>query len=208
MAIPLETIRNEHSGCQTPEVREMNRPLRADARRNRERVLAVAQEAFAADGLAVSVPEIARRAGVGVGTIYRQFPTKEALFEAIVIEGMTAMLEQARALALADDPGEAFFRFVQQASEEGADNLALKDALAGTGYDIDASTSEITTELMDLIATLLSRAQEAGAVRRDVSVADLLALISGVLTATERNRDRTAMRHLLAIMCDGLRPRP
>jgi AcrR family transcriptional regulator len=181
----------------------MNRPLRADAQRNRERVLAVAMEAFATEGLAVSVPEIARRAGVGVGTIYRQFPTKEALFEAIVIEGMTAMLEQARELASADDPGEAFFRFVQQAGEEGADNLALKDALAGTGYDINASTSDIAEELIGLIATLLSRGQEAGAVRKDVSVADLLALISGVLTAT----DRTTMRHLLAIMCDGLRAR-
>ncbi len=80
----------------------MDRPLRADARRNRERVLTVAQEAFATEGLAVSIPEIARRAGVGVGTIYRQFPTKEALFEAIVVEGMTAILESARSLSTAE----------------------------------------------------------------------------------------------------------
>lgn len=188
----------------------MDRPLRADARRNRERVLTVAQEAFATEGLAVSIPEIARRAGVGVGTIYRQFPTKEALFEAIVVEGMTAILESARSLSTAEDAGAAFFQFVEQATEEGAENGALKDALAGTGYDIKAATSATSEELVKLIESMLRRAQDAGAVRKDVTVTELFALISGVLAATDRNRDRDrkAMRHLLAIVCDGLRTRP
>ncbi|MBM7788466.1 TetR/AcrR family transcriptional regulator [Tenggerimyces flavus] len=187
----------------------MDRPLRADARRNRERVLAVAQEAFATEGLAVSIPEIARRAGVGVGTIYRQFPTKEALFEAIVVEGMTAILESARSLSTAEDAGAAFFQFVEEATEEGAVNGALKDALAGTGYDLKAATSGTAEELVQIIGTLLRRGQEAGAVRTDVTVPELFALISGVLaaTATDRNRDRPAMRHLLSIVCDGLRAR-
>ena len=87
-----------------------DRPLRADARRNRARVLDVAREVFAAEGLTVPIDEIARRAGLGIGTVYRHFPTKEALFEAIVldrIERLTALAESAPGA----DPGEAFFDF-------------------------------------------------------------------------------------------------
>jgi AcrR family transcriptional regulator len=183
----------------------MNRPLRADAQRNRDRVLAVAKEAFATEGLAVPIPEIARRAGVGVGTIYRQFPTKEALFEAIVLQSMQAMLERARLLVTADDPGEAFFTFLTDATEKGARDGALKDALAGTGYDIEAATSEAGEELRHIIGGLLERAQQAGAVRPDVTVADVFALVTGVLAATDRHQDKQALRHLLTIVCDGLR---
>jgi AcrR family transcriptional regulator len=183
----------------------MNRPLRADAQRNRDRVLAVAQEAFATDGLAVSMPEIARRAGVGVGTIYRQFPTKEALFEAIVLQSLEAMLERARAFVGADDPGEAFFEFLLDATEEGARDGALKDALARAGYDIEAAKSHASEEMRQLTGNLLERAQQAGRVRLDVTVADVFALLSGVLAAADRRPDKKALRHLLTIICDGLR---
>lgn len=183
----------------------MNRPLRADAQRNRDRVLEVAKEAFTTEGLAVPMPEIARRAGVGIGTIYRQFPTKEALFEAIVLQSMQTVLERARGLLEADDPGEAFFTFVAYATEEGARDSALKNALAGTGYDIEARTSQAGEELRQIISDLLERAQRAGAVRPDVTVADVFALVTGVLAATDRHQDKQALRHLLAIVCDGLR---
>jgi AcrR family transcriptional regulator len=88
---------------------EGSRRMRSDARRNRERVLAAAIEAFAAEGLAVSVHEIARRAGVGTGTVSRHFPTKQALYEAIVLERVGQLVAHARSLSESLDAGEAFF---------------------------------------------------------------------------------------------------
>src|SRR3569833_4233648 len=94
--------------------------MRADARRNRAKVLAAAEEAFAADGLAVPRVDIARRAGVGAGTVYRHFPSKEALFQAVVLERIEQFAEEARALATAANPGDAFLdyfvRVIKQAS--------------------------------------------------------------------------------------------
>ncbi|HWL86935.1 MAG TPA: helix-turn-helix domain-containing protein, partial [Polyangiaceae bacterium] len=95
------------------------RPLRADALRNRQRVLEVAQAVFATEGLAVPIDEIARRAGLGVGTLYRHFPTKEALFEAIVVSRVQHSIDDARALADAADPGAAFFDFLVRVVDEG-----------------------------------------------------------------------------------------
>jgi AcrR family transcriptional regulator len=183
----------------------MPRPLRADAQRNRDRVLAVAKAAFAADGLSVPIPEIARRAGVGVGTIYRQFPTKEALFEAIVLEDMRTMLDRSRALLTSDDPGEAFFAFVTGAAEEGADNGAFKEALASTGFDLEIAKSTTTKEMYDVVGQLLERAQDSGQVRADVTVADVFALLSGVLSGIDRRQGKEPMLRLLAVVCDGLR---
>src|SRR6516165_10830108 len=94
------------------------KPLRADAERNRRRLLAVAQEVFAAEGLAVPIDEIARRAGLGVGTLYRHFPTKEALFAAIVTERMKAVVDDARSLRDVGDPGEALLGFLGRMAAE------------------------------------------------------------------------------------------
>ena len=100
-------------GCQT-------RPLRADARRNRDRVLEAARTAFAAEGSDVPLDEIARRAGVGAGTVYRHFATKEALFEAVVFDRIGELVEEARALSDDPDPGRAFSSFVERLGREGA----------------------------------------------------------------------------------------
>src|SRR5215467_9547609 len=88
------------------------RKLRADAARNRTRVLEVAYDTFAAEGLSVPIDEIARRAGVGAGTVYRHFPTKDSLFQAIVLTRHERMTAQARQLASARDPGAAFLDFL------------------------------------------------------------------------------------------------
>ena len=92
---------------------ETARPMRADAARNRAKVLAVAYETFAAEGIAVTVDEIARRAGVGPGTIYRHFPTKEALFTAVIEDRVRSFIDTAHAL-LAADPGTALFEFLRE----------------------------------------------------------------------------------------------
>ena len=109
------------------------RPTRADARRNRDRILEVAFEAFAAEGLSVPVQEIARRAGVGNGTVSRHFPTKESLFEAVLLSRAAGLVEQAVRLATSDDPGAAFFEYFGVLVAEGAANLGLAQALMGAG---------------------------------------------------------------------------
>ena len=101
-----------------------SRPLRADARRNRNRVLEAARAAFGAEGSDVSLDEIARRAGVGPGTVYRHFATKEALFEAVVFDRIGELVEEARALLDDPDPGRAFTSFTERCGTRGAHSNA------------------------------------------------------------------------------------
>ncbi len=180
------------------------RSLRADARRNRARLLEVAERVFAAEGLSAPIDEIARQAEVGVGTLYRHFPTKEALFGAIVIDRVRQVIDRARELAHAPDPGEAFYEFFTYLVEQTAANKALYSALSErAGLDL-APTSDIGHELNEVQGDLLVRAQRSGAVRSDIDVSDLKALISGALAMQQHGASPELM---LAILCDGLRPR-
>jgi AcrR family transcriptional regulator len=176
---------------------------RADARRNRARILAVAVQAFAAEGLSVPVQEIARRAGVGTGTVSRHFPTKEALFEAILLSRAGQLTAEATALLEDAEPGAGFFRFFQKIIAEGAANLGLAEALTGAGYDLDAAARRDGVDPMAALAQLLDRAQRAGAVRRDVDVADVKALIGGCLA---RAGDPAALERMVAVARQGLQP--
>lgn len=180
--------------------------LRADAERNKQRVLDVAQAVFASEGLAVPIDEIARRAGLGVGTLYRHFPTKEALFEAIVVERLQKMVAEADALLEARDPREAFFGFIGRMVEEGAAKKDFADALASSGIDLAKATSGIKQELRRALEALLKRAQRANAVRRDVGIQEVLALVMGAFASIERlGGGARGRERLLAIVCDGLR---
>jgi len=181
------------------------RPLRADAQRNRQRVLDVAQEVFASEGLAVPIDEIARRAGLGVGTLYRHFPTKEALFEAIVIGRMEELVEQARAGAESDDPGAAFFAFVARFVAEGAVKKDFLAALVSQGVDL-ARIAALKLRLRRAVAVLVERAQDVGAVRTDVGAGDVLTLLMGVMGAADQRGAVPAERkRLLQVVLDGLR---
>jgi AcrR family transcriptional regulator len=180
--------------------------MRSDAERNRARVLEAAVTAFAEEGLAVPVAEIARRAGVGTGTVSRHFPTKEALYEAIVLSRVEEIVRHARELAETSDPGEAFFNFVAFMVEQGAENRGLAQALGGSGFDIDAAASRSEHDLPGVERGLLRRAQQAGAVRRDVVPADVKALILGCLARETDNPDLAARRRMIAVVCQGLRP--
>lgn len=182
------------------------RPLRADARRNRDRVLTAAREAFAAEGVAVPLDEIARRAGVGAGTVYRHFPTKEALFAAVLAEHTQALVEQARAAATADDAGGAFFGFLSTLSTTAATKKDLVNALAVADADLAGAVAAPTDELNSALAVLLRRAQDAGAVRADVTSTDLTALLKGSMLAIQGAGDEQRLRErLFAIISDGLR---
>ena len=185
--------------------------LRADARRNRDRILAAAQELFASDGLAVSLDRIARQAGVGPGTVHRHFPTKEALIAAVAIARLQQVVAQARSLATAEDPGDAFRSQLLRMLAYADDSAPLKSALAGTDLDIRTAAPEIAAELRDAVGLLLIRAQEAGAIRPDLETEDLMALLAGAFQtiryAGVHTNSRQA-RRLTAVLLDGLNSPP
>jgi AcrR family transcriptional regulator len=183
---------------------EPARPLRADAARNRARVLEVAYETFAADGLAVPIDEIARRAGVGAGTVYRHFPTKEDLFRAVIADRITHIVDDGRAVLASGDPGEALFTFLRaMVLEWGATDQGLVDALAGVGIDINDAVPDAEAAFLGLLGDLLRAAQKAGTARRDVDVPDVKAMVVGA-QAMQAYRPDTAKR-LTEVVLDGLR---
>jgi AcrR family transcriptional regulator len=182
------------------------RPLRADARRNRDRVLEAARAAFAAGGLDASLDEIARGAGVGAGTVYRHFPTKEALFEAVVLERIGELIEEGRSHFDDSDPGRAFSSFVELLAREGAVKRDLVETLSSDGIRLQLGEAPIVHALIEVLEDLLGRAQRAGAVRGDIAVNDVMALLTGAAYAIcHSGADEEQSRRLLAIMYDGLR---
>jgi AcrR family transcriptional regulator len=181
--------------------------LRADAARNRQRVLEVAKAVFADEGLEVPIDDIARRAGLGVGTLYRHFPTKEALFEAILVSRMESVVADARKAAQADDAGAAFFGFLERLGRESLAKKDLVEALRHSRGGLQSTAKAAKKELAAAVEALLVRAQEKGAVRGDVAVEDVLVLVGGAFVAIERHGvDARARARLLTILCDGLRP--
>jgi AcrR family transcriptional regulator len=185
---------------------QRSRPLRADARRNRSRVLDAARGAFASDGLAVPLDEIARRAGVGPGTVYRHYPTKDALFAAVILDVLESVRDQANALAKSPDAGEAFFTFFAQLIETGATNKAIFDALSGASPEVQTASRAVSAELGSALAELLARAQRANTVRGDVTPDDLNALVLGALAAQTAVAPGGSPQRLIQVTCDGLRP--
>ena len=180
------------------------RPLRADAARNRARVLEVAYETFAAEGLSVPIDEIARRAGVGAGTVYRHFPTKDDLFRAVVEDRIRSIIDGGRALLASDDPGEALFTFLRSmVLQFGATDQGLVDALAGVGIDIKDAVPELEESFLALLDDLLRAGQNAGTVRPDLDVADVKALMVGCQAMQSYNDD--AAERLTEVVLDGLR---
>jgi AcrR family transcriptional regulator len=180
----------------------VRRPLRSDAQRNHERILEAADEMFAIHGVDASMDEIATRAGVGVGTLYRNFPTKEALLQALFVARMQPLINAAREAVEADDPGEAFVGFMRRLGEEFVNFKALAEVMASAGVDPSAK-AKAADELMQAGDALLQRAQKAGDVRPDVSIADVAALMSSLgyadssVTPTQRSR-------CVALACDAL----
>ncbi|MEV5649619.1 TetR/AcrR family transcriptional regulator [Nocardia sp. NPDC052254] len=182
------------------------KPLRADARRNRDQVLAIAREMLSADGSSVSFDEIARRAGVGVGTVYRHFPTRNALFEAVVVGRVEEFTARARTLSAAGTPPpDAFCDFFAHLVGEVALNQALCEALDGDDGTAIAIPVELRREFIHSFGTLLAQAKQAGEVRSDVDVADVLDLLIGTAAAERRARSRSAPEQLTGVVLDGLR---
>ena len=181
-----------------------DRPLRADAARNHARVLEVAYETFAAEGLSVPIDEIARRAGVGAGTVYRHFPTKEDLFRAVVEDRIQHIVGQGRSLLDSGDPGEALFSFLRAiVLQWGATDRGLADALAGFGIDIKTAMPEVEDAFLNVLGDLLRAAQKVGTVRGDIYVRDVKAILVGSQAMQAANPG--ASERLTEVVLDGLR---
>ena len=183
------------------------RPLRADAERNRRRILEAAEATFATEGISAPVDVVAERAGVGVGTLYRHFPTKEALFEAIVLHKLDE-LEAAVSVDESADPTGAFFSFLMQMADEASLKHDLFDALAAAGIDFKSRCGDRVQAVKGALDGLRGRAVEAGGVRPDVTTDQIMGLVIGAV----RGMQDPAMtdderRRMVAIVCDGLRPR-
>jgi AcrR family transcriptional regulator len=182
------------------------KPLRADAARNRDRVLKTAAETFAREGVAVPLDEIARRAGVGAGTVYRHFPTKDDLFRAVVEDQMGQIVLAGRELLEQSDPSTALFDFVRTlVLTWGAENRGLVDALAGVGVGWGSAGPDAEREFMVLLDDLLHAAQQAGAVRTEVTVAEVKTLMIGCQAMQSYNND--VADKVTEVVLDGLRPR-
>ncbi|NUR70536.1 MAG: TetR/AcrR family transcriptional regulator [Hamadaea sp.] len=179
-------------------------PLRADARRNRERLLAAAEQVFTEQGVTASTEDVARAAGVGVGTVFRHFPTKEQLIEAVYQARLSRLADLADRLAASADPGAAFAEFFTTTVEGAATKNALAEALSRAG--VATSTAEVGQWLRRALGVLLTRAQETGAVRPDVTLPDLMGLLIGTSRAVEHLSDDPGARtRVVRVVLDGLR---
>jgi AcrR family transcriptional regulator len=184
------------------------RPLRADALRNRVKVLEAAEAVFDARGTTASTEEVARAAGVGIGTVFRHFPTKEALLEAVYVARLRNLAAEADGLATTEDRGEAFFAFFARVVGHAATKNAFSAALMEAGVDVRETTAETGRELKRALTVLLGRAQETGAVRRDVGLAEVMTLLVGAARAAEHGTDPGVHERALAVVLDGLRASP
>ncbi|MEU7910310.1 TetR/AcrR family transcriptional regulator [Microbispora bryophytorum] len=180
--------------------------MRADARRNRARILEAAGQAFAAEGLGVSLDEIARRAEVGPGTVHRHFPTKEALYEAVIANHLEQLIVQAREALAADRAGSGFFPFLRQLIGEARAKQDLTDALAGAGVNLTDATRQTAVHLRQIFAELLASAQKAGVVRADVDGEDVQAIVLAAVSGERHRADNTRPGRLGDLVLDGLRP--
>jgi AcrR family transcriptional regulator len=179
--------------------------MRADAERNKKLIVQAAQEVFAAAGLAASIDQIAQRAGVGTGTLYRHFPTKEALFEAVVIGRVEELVEEARRLIAGDDPKTAFFKLLSQLVQHGDGHKDLMDALGKQSFDIQKAVPGLLAEMWNAVGQLLEQAQRVGTVRRDVQLSHVQALVTAACTAIDQGGGEGLDRVVWTVISDGLR---
>ena len=181
------------------------RPLRADARRNRERVLTAAQAVFAERGHEAQMDDVARRAGVGVGTVYRHFPTKETLIEALAVDRFERILAAGKAALDVADPWEAVTGALLAGAELTASDRSFTEIVGEVTGPLTLP-EPLEAELFATYGELMRRAQEAGALRRDLVLDDIPMFMCGIgLGARKTHACPEAWKRHIAIVIDGLR---
>ncbi|MCP2340824.1 TetR/AcrR family transcriptional regulator [Actinomadura rupiterrae] len=185
-----------------------DRPMRADARRNYERLLAAARDVVAEQGTDASLEEVARRAGVGIGTLYRHFPTREALLEALLHDRFDGLRAHAEELLGAGDPFEALADWLRRLGAGALTYQGLAQAMMSAIQDESSDLYASCHGMRAAGEALLVRAQKAGQVRPEVEPLDALYLAAMIASATERSPADPELRdRLFTFMLDGLRPR-
>ena len=178
--------------------------LRADARRNLDRILEAASDAFAELGPDVTIDEIARRAGVGHGTVFRRFPTKDALRAAVIRARLDELLARANELLEEPDAGAALQEFVWHVAGYCRRDRALFEGIEKCGGFADVTDAK--QELHETVNRLIRRAQRAGAVRRGLDARDIGALVGAAIQASMHAERDDAWRRYVQVVLDGLRP--
>jgi AcrR family transcriptional regulator len=183
------------------------RAPRSDALRNRTALLSTARRMLAARGLDVPVEEIAREAGVGVGTVYRNFPTKAALLAAVIAQAFDELTVDARAALARPSVGDAFFEYLRSLAAVMARDRVLVAAARAVDRRSSTRGPEVQA-LFDAVDELLERAIDAGAVRPGITAEDIAALLAGVGEAGDERgrRSPAALDRYVAVLVDGLRP--
>jgi AcrR family transcriptional regulator len=183
--------------------------LRADARRNRERILVAAREQFGEHGLDVQMEQIARAAGVGVGTVYRHFAAKEDLLQALADERFARLAERARAGLEDPDPWNGFCELIRESARVTAEDRALSEAMDKLPGLCAAAAEKV--RLLDLSGDLIERAKASGAMRPDFTAGDVPSLMRGLARATAPHAGgppAISWERYLEIMLAGLRRPP
>mgnify|MGYP002402616913 CR=1 FL=1 len=195
------------TATETQTTGETNRQLRADARRNRERILESARAVFAEYGPEAQIDDVARRAGVGVGTVYRHFPTKEALLVELMREKFRLFSERARqALEEGGEPFAVIEDLLRRNAATAAGDAAVQHALASAGEHIWMQAQAEQAELIGLTDELIARARASGTVRADLQANDIAMLMCGVCSAMGTKPGFDWRRHL-DLVIDAIRPR-
>ncbi|TVL90207.1 TetR/AcrR family transcriptional regulator [Streptomyces sp. SAJ15] len=184
------------------------RPMRADARRNYERLLAEARTAFTEHGTDASLEDIARRAGVGIGTLYRHFPNRTALMGAVFYGEMDALMARSHELAEAPRPCHALVDWLRAVIDHASTYRGLARAFLSASADSCSELSRCRQPLREAGSALLARAQEAGAVRAEVEIDDLMQLTNAIALAVEQSpEDPELADRLLTLTFTGLKAR-
>ncbi|MFE7359404.1 TetR family transcriptional regulator [Streptomyces sp. NPDC057543] len=182
------------------------RPMRADARRNYDRLLGEARTAFAEHGTDASLEDIARRAGVGIGTLYRHFPNRHALMSAVFQEALASLMDRSRELAGAEQPCAGLVEWLGAIITHAGEYRGLAQALMSTSRDETSALSRCNVPLREAGSVLLARAQASGAVRTDVSIDDLMQLTNAIALAAEQSPDDPELAgRLLMLTLQGLK---
>ncbi|WP_329369549.1 TetR/AcrR family transcriptional regulator [Streptomyces sp. NBC_01483] len=184
------------------------KPMRADARRNYERLLKVAAEAFAEHGEGASLDDIAKRAGVGSGTLYRHFPTRQALLEAAYVDRIEALGARADEIAKELPPGEALAEWLYELCVGTIQVRGMKALLGSAVTDgSNAAVTACATSMKGAAARLVEAAQREGTLRQDIEPIEILRLAHGISTASElANGQGEQIRRYLSLLTEGLRP--
>ncbi|WP_063129789.1 TetR/AcrR family transcriptional regulator [Nocardia fusca] len=180
--------------------------LRADAQRNRERLIVTATEAFTS-GRAISFDTIAKRAGVGSGTLYRHFPTREDLVEEVYRDQIRPLREDAQALLAAERPARALHMWMCRFAEWASERRGICEALVAMSASGRFGTGPVCDEVQQILGMMLEAGAEEGVLRSDIDPVDIGGILAGVLSVAGAREQRDQLDRMLTVVVDGLRAR-